>query len=129
MEIDEIFASVKAAAELGYRSVVLQSGESHQYPTDKICGMLSRIKKELGVIREKYGNERRTQIVPDEGEINIEDLIANEGCIITITHAGFIKRTAVSAYRAQRRGVRRAWTRRKPSGCEASDAARRSQGG
>jgi len=66
--------------------------------------VMSIIKKELGVIREKYGNERRTQIVPDEGEINIEDLIANEGCIITITHAGFIKRTAVSAYRAQRRG-------------------------
>jgi DNA gyrase subunit A len=42
--------------------------------------------------------------VPDEGEINFEDLIANEGCIITITHGGFIKRTAVSAYRAQRRG-------------------------
>ncbi|MEO6738687.1 MAG: DNA gyrase subunit A, partial [Chthoniobacteraceae bacterium] len=62
------------------------------------------IKAELLVIREKYGNERKTQIVPDEGEINIEDLIANEGCIITITHAGFIKRTAVSAYRAQRRG-------------------------
>ena len=62
------------------------------------------IKKELRVIQDKYGNERRTQIVPDEGEINIEDLIANEGCIITITHAGFIKRTAVSAYRAQRRG-------------------------
>jgi DNA gyrase subunit A len=66
--------------------------------------VLSIIKQELRVIREKYGNERRTQIVPDEGEINIEDLIANEGCIITITHAGFIKRTAVSAYRAQRRG-------------------------
>ena len=62
------------------------------------------IKEELAVIREKYGNERKTQIVPDEGEINIEDLIANEGCIITITHGGFIKRTAVSAYRAQRRG-------------------------
>jgi DNA gyrase subunit A len=62
------------------------------------------IKQELAVIREKYGNERKTQIVPDEGEINIEDLIANEGCIITITHGGFIKRTAVSAYRAQRRG-------------------------
>jgi DNA gyrase subunit A len=70
----------------------------------KEARVLSIIKKELGVIREKYGNERRTQIVPDEGEINIEDLIANEGCIITITHAGFIKRTAVSAYRAQRRG-------------------------
>jgi len=62
------------------------------------------IKGELKVIQDKYGNERRTQIVPDEGEINIEDLIANEGCIITITHGGFIKRTAVSAYRAQRRG-------------------------
>ncbi len=66
--------------------------------------VMSIIKGELTVIKDKYGNERRTQIVPDEGEINIEDLIANEGCIITITHAGFIKRTAVSAYRAQRRG-------------------------
>ncbi len=42
--------------------------------------------------------------MPDEGEINMEDLIANEGCIISITHNGFIKRTAVSAFRAQRRG-------------------------
>lgn len=66
--------------------------------------VLAIIKKELLEIRSKYGNERRTQIVPDEGEMNIEDLIANEGCIITITHGGFIKRTAVSAYRAQRRG-------------------------
>ena len=66
--------------------------------------VMTIIKKELRVIRDKYGNPRKTQIVPDEGEINIEDLIANEGCIITITHAGFIKRTAVSAYRAQRRG-------------------------
>ncbi|MFL6540299.1 MAG: DNA gyrase C-terminal beta-propeller domain-containing protein, partial [Chthoniobacterales bacterium] len=43
-------------------------------------------------------------LVPDEGEINMEDLIANEGTIISITHGGFIKRTAVSAFRAQRRG-------------------------
>jgi DNA gyrase subunit A len=70
----------------------------------KEARVLSLIKKELRAIKEKYGNERRTQIVRDEGEINIEDLIANEGCIITITHGGFIKRTAVSAYRAQRRG-------------------------
>ena len=47
---------------------------------------------------------RLSQIVPDEGEIAIEDLIANEGVIITLTHAGLLKRTAVSAYRAQRRG-------------------------
>ena len=66
--------------------------------------VLTIIKGELSVIKDKYGNERRTQIVPDQGEINIEDLIANEGCIVTITHQGFIKRTAVSAFRAQRRG-------------------------
>ncbi|MBV9009199.1 MAG: DNA gyrase subunit A [Verrucomicrobia bacterium] len=62
------------------------------------------IKRELREIREKYASPRLTQLVPDEGEMAMEDLIANEGCIITITHGGFIKRTAVSAYRAQRRG-------------------------
>ncbi|HEY1770274.1 MAG TPA: DNA gyrase subunit A [Chthoniobacterales bacterium] len=62
------------------------------------------IKKELREIQQKYAGPRLTQLVPDEGEINMEDLIANEGCIISITHGGFIKRTAVSAFRAQRRG-------------------------
>ena len=62
------------------------------------------IKKELREIRDKYGASRLTEIVPDQAEINMEDLIANEGCIISITHGGFIKRTAVSAFRAQRRG-------------------------
>ncbi len=62
------------------------------------------IKKELRDIQEKYGTPRLTAIVPDEGEMSLEDLVANEGTIITITHNGFIKRTAVSSYRAQRRG-------------------------
>jgi DNA gyrase subunit A len=62
------------------------------------------IKRELRDIRDKYASPRLTQLVPDEGEIAMEDLIANEGCIISITHGGFIKRTAVSAFRAQRRG-------------------------
>jgi DNA gyrase subunit A len=62
------------------------------------------IKKELREIREKYASPRLTEILPDQAEINMEDLIANEGCIISITHGGFIKRTAVSAFRAQRRG-------------------------
>jgi DNA gyrase subunit A len=68
--------------------------------------VLSIIKKELIVVRDKHGNERRTQIVPDEGEMAIEDLIANEGVIITITHNSLIKRTNISSYRAQRRGGR-----------------------
>ncbi len=62
------------------------------------------IKKELREIRDKYGSPRLTDIAPAEAEINMEDLIANEGCIISITHGGFIKRTAISAFRAQRRG-------------------------
>jgi DNA gyrase subunit A len=68
--------------------------------------VLTIIKKELQVIRDKHGNERRTQIVPDEGEMAIEDLIANEGVIITLTHNSLIKRTNISSYRAQRRGGR-----------------------
>ncbi|HEY2799473.1 MAG TPA: DNA gyrase subunit A [Chthoniobacterales bacterium] len=62
------------------------------------------IKKELREVQQKWAGPRLTQLVPDEGEINMEDLIANEGCIISVTHGGFIKRTAVSAFRAQRRG-------------------------
>jgi len=62
------------------------------------------IKKELREIRDKHGSPRLTEFIEDEGDINMEDLIANEGCIISITHGGFIKRTAVSAFRAQRRG-------------------------
>ena len=66
--------------------------------------VLDIIKKELREIRDKFGSPRLTEIVPDEAEINMEDLIANEGCIISVTHGGFIKRTAISAFRAQRRG-------------------------
>lgn len=66
--------------------------------------VLSIITDELREIQKKYGSPRRTEIVPEQGEIAIEDLIANEGVIVTLTHNGFIKRTAVSAYRAQRRG-------------------------
>ena len=66
--------------------------------------VMAIIKNELKTIREKYASPRLTELVPDEGEIAIEDLIANEGVIITITHNGLIKRTNVSSYRAQRRG-------------------------
>jgi len=66
--------------------------------------VLAIIKNELKATREKYATPRLTDLVPDEGEINIEDLIANEGVIITLTHNGLIKRTNVSSYRAQRRG-------------------------
>jgi DNA gyrase subunit A len=66
--------------------------------------VLTIIKNELKTIKEKHATPRLTDLVPDEGEIAIEDLIANEGVIITLTHNGLIKRTNVSSYRAQRRG-------------------------
>jgi DNA gyrase subunit A len=70
----------------------------------KEARVLTIIKNELKAIKEKYATPRLTDLMPDEGEINIEDLIANEGVIITLTHNGLLKRTNVSSYRAQRRG-------------------------
>jgi DNA gyrase subunit A len=62
------------------------------------------IKDELSEIREAYKDDRKTQIVKEEAEINVEDLIAEEEVVVTISHAGYIKRNPVSLYRAQRRG-------------------------
>ncbi len=66
--------------------------------------VLTIIKEELLEVKEKHASPRKTDIVPDEGEINIEDLIANEATIITISHRGFIKRTPATEYRTQSRG-------------------------
>ena len=59
---------------------------------------------ELKEVREKYSDDRRTVIVEESGELRIEDLIADEDMAITVTNTGYIKRTAISTYRAQRRG-------------------------
>ena len=66
--------------------------------------LLEVIKTELRETSDKYIDERRTKISPEEGEFRMEDVIANEGCIITVSHHGFIKRTGVSSYRSQKRG-------------------------
>lgn len=64
------------------------------------------IRKELEDIRERYGDERRTRILPAAEELDLEDLIAEEDVVITVTHLGYCKRLPVSAYRSQRRGGR-----------------------
>ena len=66
--------------------------------------LLGVIADELDEVREKYGDERRTEIVDAEGELELEDLIAEEDMIITITHTGYIKRIPTGTYRRQRRG-------------------------
>jgi len=95
MEIDKVEREYKALLETIQDLLDILAKES------RVMGI---IKQELAEIRSKHATPRRTEIVPDEGEIAIEDLIANEGVIITLTHSGLIKRTNISSYRAQRRG-------------------------
>ena len=66
--------------------------------------VLDIIKKETMDIKERYGDERRTEIIRDVQDIDIEDLIVDEDMVITVSHAGYIKRSPISLYRAQRRG-------------------------
>jgi len=66
--------------------------------------ILKIIKEELLEIKEKYGDNRRTEIIEKTGELSLEDLIVEEDMVVTVSHTGYIKRNAVSLYRAQRRG-------------------------
>ena len=68
--------------------------------------LMQLIKDEAQEIKEKYGDDRRTEIVPVSGEVDIEDLIPEEECVVTLTHYGYIKRQPTSMYKAQRRGGR-----------------------
>ena len=95
LEIDKVESEYKA---------LLKAIEDLMDIIAKESRVMTIIKAELKVIREKFATPRLTELAPDEGEMAIEDLIANEGVIITLTHSGLIKRTNVSSYRAQRRG-------------------------
>ncbi|HPU41917.1 MAG TPA: DNA gyrase subunit A [Acetivibrio clariflavus] len=66
--------------------------------------VLNIIKEELTEIKQKYGDERRTKIISDEGDFDVEDLIEEENCVITLTHFGYVKRTPTDTYKSQRRG-------------------------
>jgi DNA gyrase subunit A len=68
--------------------------------------VMKEIKRELKEIAEKYGDQRRTMIVPDEGEIDLEDLIVEEKMVITLTQQGYVKRQPLNTYRSQGRGGR-----------------------
>jgi DNA gyrase subunit A len=66
--------------------------------------VLELVKSEMADNIARYGDERRTEIIADQDDFNIEDLIANEDMVVTISHDGYIKRNPISLYRAQRRG-------------------------
>jgi len=66
--------------------------------------LLALIKTELLELKAKYSSPRRTEIIAAAGEFRMEDVVPNEGCVITVSHLGFIKRTPVAEYRSQKRG-------------------------
>lgn len=68
--------------------------------------LLGIIKTELNTVRSKFGDERRTEIASVSGEVDIEDLIPHEECVLTLTNLGYVKRQKVDTYRTQRRGGR-----------------------
>lgn len=68
--------------------------------------MLGVIKDEITIIRDKYGDERRTQLVQNPGEIDVEDLIEEETCVMTLSNLNYIKRTPLDTYKSQNRGGR-----------------------
>ena len=70
--------------------------------SDKL--VLDEIRRELIEIRKTYGDERRTEIIPETHEISVEDMIADEDMVITVTNSGYIKRSPLSLYRSQQRG-------------------------
>ena len=66
--------------------------------------VLEEIRRELGELRESYGDKRRTEIIPETHDISIEDMIADEPMVITVSQSGYVKRSPLSLYRAQGRG-------------------------
>lgn len=90
--IQEEFAEIEK--QIAYYQSVLGSEQM----------VLDIIKDEIGVIRKKYADERRTEITMIDGEIDIADLIDEEDIVVTLSHFGYIKRTSLDTYKAQRRG-------------------------
>jgi DNA gyrase subunit A len=84
----------KLEAEITEYRAILESGERQR----------SIVRDELDEIVDRYGDERRTTILPYDGEVSVEDLIAEEDIVVTITRSGYAKRTRTDAYRAQKRG-------------------------
>jgi DNA gyrase subunit A len=97
LEIDKIVVEFKELQNLIKElNKILQSHELQN----------NIIKEELNNLLEKYGDERRTEIIPFSGDLSVEDMIGEEDMVLTITHKGYIKRLATSQWKTQKRGGR-----------------------
>ena len=116
LEIDEIQATaildlqLRRLAALERQRIIDEAAEIEREIAD-LRDILAKpgrqrviIRDELAEIVERYGDERRTRLVPHDGDVSIEDLIAQEDVVVTITRTGYAKRTRTDLYRAQRRG-------------------------
>jgi DNA gyrase subunit A len=118
LDIDEIQAvaildmQLRRLAALERQKIIDELGEREREIADlrdilaNVPRQRSIIKTELAEIAEKYGDERRTRLLPAEGDLSDEDLIAQEDVVVTVTRGGYAKRTKTDVYRQQRRGGR-----------------------
>jgi DNA gyrase subunit A len=97
LEKDKLDAEYRELCETIARLEAILSSEQR---------LMQVIIDELSLIRQQFGDSRRTVIVDDEGEIPVEELIADENMVVTLSHGGYVKRTQLSQYRAQKRGGR-----------------------
>ncbi len=103
MRLQKLTALERDKIDLEYKDILDQIREFRTILSDR-QEQLDIIKRELDEIKDKYGDKRRTQIVYSADDFSIEDMIADEDVVVTISNMGFIKRTPVSGYRRQRRG-------------------------
>ena len=95
LSVDELLAELKLIRERIAEYMSILASET------KLRGVII---KELEEVRDKYGDKRRTQIIDESAELQLEDLIADEQVAVTVSHQGYLKRTPISIYRQQRRG-------------------------
>ncbi len=103
MRLQKLTALERDKIELEYKDILEQIREYRRILTSRDV-QNKIIVDELDELNQRYGDERRTQIVYSAEDFNIEDMIADEDVVVTISNTGFIKRTAVSGYRRQKRG-------------------------
>ena len=103
MQLQRLTALEREKLEAEYLELIKKI-EAYQMLLKSEAKVLALIKEELQELKTRYADERRTEIVGEVQELKIEDLIAEEDVVITISHGGYIKRLPVSAYRKQRRG-------------------------
>ncbi len=103
MQLQRLTGLERQKLEDEYKEVIQRIAELQEILSNDSV-LRGVIVQELREVQKEYGDERRTEIIESGAELSLEDLIADEDVAITITHSGYIKRTPVSVYRAQRRG-------------------------